>query len=155
VLIYGPDRLSRNYAHQTLLLEEFARHGTNVVFLKAAPADTPEQKLMLQFQGMIAEYERAQIAERCRRGKRYRAKAGDVSVLSVAPYAYRYIKKSETAQAYFEVVESQAEVVRKMFALFVEEGCTIRAIAKELTGQKIPTRSGKVQWGSTQRSRRC
>jgi predicted site-specific integrase-resolvase len=71
VLIYEPDRLSRNYAYQVLLLEEFARHGAEVVFLKAPPADTPEQRLMLQFQGMIAEYERAQIAERCRRGKRH------------------------------------------------------------------------------------
>src|SRR2546425_4925180 len=70
VLVYGPDRLSRNYAYQVLLLEEFDRHGTAVVFLNAPAADTPEQRLLLQFQGMIAEYERAQIAERCRRGQR-------------------------------------------------------------------------------------
>src|SRR6266699_3238516 len=94
VLIYGPDRLSRNYAYQVLLLEEFDRHGTAVVFLNAPAADTPEQKLLLQFQGMIAEYERAQIAERCRRGKRHQAKAGMINVLSAAPYGYRYVKKT-------------------------------------------------------------
>src|SRR5213594_3656643 len=82
VLVYGPDRLSRSYAYQVLLLEEFARHGAEVVFLKAPASDTPEQRLLLQFQGMIAEYERAQIAERCRRGKRHRAKAGIINVLS-------------------------------------------------------------------------
>src|SRR2546430_10550748 len=72
VLVLGPDRLSRNYAYQVLLLEEFARQGAKVVFLKAPAAETPEERLLLQFQGMIAEYERAQIAERCRRGKRHR-----------------------------------------------------------------------------------
>ena len=68
VLCYAPDRLARRYAYQTLLIEEFARVGTEVRFLKGPKADTPEDELLLQFQGMIAEYERAQIAERTRRG---------------------------------------------------------------------------------------
>src|SRR5712672_2437969 len=111
VLVYSPDRLSRNYAYQVVLLEEFARQGAEVEFLKAPPADTPEQRLLLQFQGMIAEYERAQIAERTRRGKRYRAKAGVINVLSsIAPYGYRYVKKTESAQAFYEVVAKEAEV---------------------------------------------
>ncbi len=67
VLIYAPDRLSRKYAYQVLLTEEFSRHGVETLFLKSAAAETPEERLMLQFQGMIAEYERAQIAERTRR----------------------------------------------------------------------------------------
>src|SRR5437867_5714003 len=135
VLVYGPDRLSRNYAYQVLLLEEFARHGAEVVFLKAPAADTPEQRLLLQFQGMIAEYERAQIAERCRRGKRHRARAGVINVLSTAPYGYRYVKKTEAAQAYYQVVESEAEVVRKVFAQFTTDGLSIRTIAQQLNAQ--------------------
>jgi site-specific DNA recombinase len=99
LLIHAPDRLSRKYAYQVLLTEEFARHGVEVMFLKTAKATTPEEHLLVQFQGMIAEYERAQNAERSRRGKRYRAKAGMVNVLSGAPYGYRYVKKSATANA--------------------------------------------------------
>src|SRR5438477_7739462 len=137
VLIYGPDRLSRNYAYQVLLLEEFDRHGAAVVFLKAPAADTPEQKLLVQFQGMIAEYERAQIAERTRRGKRHRAKAGVVNVLCRAPYGYRYIKKSEHSQAYYEIVEAQAEVVRKIFIWYTQELWSIGAIARQLNQQQI------------------
>src|SRR6266704_2017901 len=95
VLIYAPDRLSRKYAYQVLLIEEFARHGVQTMFIKSPCAQTPEEHLLLQFQGMIAEYERAQIAERTRRGRRYRAKEGLVNVLSAASYGYRYIKKSE------------------------------------------------------------
>jgi site-specific DNA recombinase len=146
VLIYGPDRLSRNYAYQVLLLEEFARHGTEVVFLKAPAADTPEQRLLLQFQGMIAEYERAQIAERCRRGKRHRAKEGVVNVLSAAPYGYRYVSKTDTAQAYYEVVESQAQIVRQVFHLYTVEGRSIRAIVGWLNAQRVPTRSQRAPW---------
>jgi site-specific DNA recombinase len=147
VLVYGPDRLSRNYAYQVLLLEEFARHGAQVEFLKAPAADTPEQRLLLQFQGMIAEYERAQIAERTRRGKRCRAKAGVINVLSSsAPYGYRYVRKTEVAQAYYEVVESEAEIVRKIFILYTVENRSIRQIVATLNAQNIPTRSGKAPW---------
>ncbi len=64
VLAYEPDRLSRQYAHQFLLMEEFARNGVETVFVKAPAMDTAEDRLLLQFQGMIAEYERAQIMER-------------------------------------------------------------------------------------------
>src|SRR6516165_12254778 len=85
VLVYSPDRLSRKYAYQVLLIEEFARHHVETVFLKAPQSATPEDNLLLQFQGMIAEYERAQILERSRRGKRHRARQGQISVLSGAP----------------------------------------------------------------------
>ena len=69
-------RLSRKYAYQVLLLEEFARNNVQTVFIKSPQAATPEDQLLLQFQGMIAEYERAQILERSRRGKRHRALQG-------------------------------------------------------------------------------
>jgi site-specific DNA recombinase len=63
VLAHSPDRLSRKYAYQILLAEEFNRQGVELVFLKA-PSATPEDQLVVQFQGMIAEYERTQIIER-------------------------------------------------------------------------------------------
>ena len=146
VLAYSPDRLSRKYAYQVLLIEEFARHGVDVDFVKSLKATTPEEELLLQFQGMIAEYERAQIAERSRRGKRYRAKAGSVNVLSGAPYGYRYMKKTDTSAAYYEVIEEQAEVVRKVYELYTRAGLSINAIARWLNVHSIPTRKEKSQW---------
>src|SRR3546814_8105932 len=62
--LFRSDRLSRKYAYQVLLLEEFARAGVDVVFVQAPRGETPEDVLVLQFQGMIAEYEKAQISER-------------------------------------------------------------------------------------------
>src|SRR5439155_26720166 len=75
VLVYAPDRLSRKYAYQILLIEELARQGVETRFLQAPQNATAEDQLLVQFQGMIAEYERAQILERSRRGKRHRARA--------------------------------------------------------------------------------
>ena len=146
VLVYAPDRLSRKYAYQVLLIEEFARCGVETMFVKSPSAQTPEERLLLQFQGMVAEYERAQIAERTRRGIRHRAKEGLVNVLSSAPYGYRYIRKTEHSQAYFAVEESQAEVVRKIFELYTKECWSIAAIARHLNEQKVPTRTGKGPW---------
>ena len=66
-----------------------------VVFLNHDLGRAPEDDLLLQVQGMVAEYERAKILERSRRGKRHAAQRGSVNVLSGAPYGYRYISRHE------------------------------------------------------------
>jgi site-specific DNA recombinase len=146
VLIYSPDRLSRKYAYQVLLIEELSRCGVEVVFLKSPSGATPEDQLLLQFQGMIAEYERAQIAERSRRGKRHRAQMGTVNVLSGAPYGYRYVKKTESSAAYYEVIEAEAKIVRMVFDLYTRQMQSINAIARLLNQQQIPTRTSAARW---------
>ena len=94
--VLDPDRFSRKYAYQVLILEELTRCGVEVVFLQPPPpAAAPEENLLLQVQGMIAEYERAKILERSRRGKQHAARRGSVNVLSGAPYGYRYISKHD------------------------------------------------------------
>jgi site-specific DNA recombinase len=145
-LVFSPDRLSRKYAYQVLLTEELSRCGVDVVFLKAPSGETPEDQLLVQFQGMIAEYERAQIAERSRRGKRHRAQQGSINVLSGAPYGYRYMKKSDTTAAYYEVLESEAAVVRLVYATYTQQGLSINAIARMLNQRQIPTRTGSTRW---------
>src|ERR1700693_1006632 len=118
VLAYSPDRLSRKYAYQILLIEELARHGVETRFLNAPQGATAEDQLLVQFQGMIAEYERAQILERSRRGKRHRAQAGEISVLSGAPYGYRYTRKSDEAPASYAVLEAEARVVERIYEMY-------------------------------------
>src|SRR6202171_456399 len=145
-LVYSPDRLSRKYAYQVLLAEELSRCGVELVFLKAPSGATPEDQLLVQFQGMIAEYERAQIAERSRRGKRHRAQQGSINVLSGAPYGYRYVKKSDTSAAYYEVIESEAIVVRLVYETYTQQGLSINAIARLLNERQIPTRTETTRW---------
>jgi site-specific DNA recombinase len=146
VLIYSPDRLSRKYAYQVLLMEELSRCGVEIVFLKSPASGSPEDQLVVQFQGMIAEYERAQIAERSRRGKRHKAREGVVNILSGAPYGYRYMKKTDASAAYYQVLESEAGVVRRVFQLYTKEHLSINAIARLLNTRGIATRTGKTRW---------
>jgi len=145
-LVYAPDRLSRKYAYQVLLAEELARCGVEMVFLQAPSGASPEDHLLAQFQGMIAEYERAQIAERSRRGKRHKAQAGSVNVLSGAPYGYRYVKKSDGAAAAYDVVDTEAQVVRMVFEAYTQHGLSLNAIARRLNERQIPTRTGQRRW---------
>ena len=146
VLVYSPDRLSRKYAYQVLLMEEFARHDVETVFIKAPQSATPEDQLLLQFQGMIAEYERAQILERSRRGKRHRALQGVVNVLCGAPYGYRYIRKSEHAPASYAIIEAEAAVVRLVYDCYTVQGLSIGAITRLLNAQGVPTRKRIARW---------
>jgi site-specific DNA recombinase len=89
IYVHAPDRLARRYAHQVLLIDEFRRAGAEVVFLNHPIGGTAEDDLLLQVQGVIAEYERAKILERGRRGRRHAAQSGSVSALTGAPFGFR------------------------------------------------------------------
>src|SRR5205814_3808275 len=145
--VHSPDRLARRYAYQALLLDEFQAAGVEVVFLNRTLGQSPEDELLLQVQGMIAEYERAKILERSRRGKRHGAQVGKVSVLSGAPYGYRYVSKQEGAgEAHFEVVWEEARVVRQVFEWVGRDRCSIGEVRRRLEAAKEQTRTGKIVW---------
>jgi site-specific DNA recombinase len=145
--VLDPDRLSRKYAYQVLILEELTRRGVEVVFVRNPIGRGPEQDLLLQVQGMIAEYERAKILERCRRGKQHAARRGSVNVLAGAPYGYRYVGKHEGGgEARYQVVAEEARVVRKIFEWVGQERCSIGEVCRRLQRDGVPTRTGKSAW---------
>jgi site-specific DNA recombinase len=146
VLCYSPDRLARKFAYQALLIEEFTRVGTRVEFIKGPRGDSPEDQLLVQFQGMFAEYEKAQILERYRRGKAHRAKTGSINVLSGAPFGYRYVRKNTHAGATYEIVEHEATLVAELFRRYADEGASLAELTRWLTEQQVPTRTGKHRW---------
>ena len=147
VLVYSPDRLARKFAYQALLIEEFTRAGVRVEFIKnGARGDSPEDQLLVQFQGMFAEYEKAQLMERYRRGKAHRARTGSVNVLSGAPFGYRYLRKTDHAGAAYEIAEDEAALVAELFRRYADDGASIADLARWLTGQGVPTRTGKHRW---------
>lgn len=146
VLCYSPDRLARKFAYQALLIEEFTRAGTRVQFVKGPRGDSPEDQLLVQFQGMFAEYEKAQIMERYRRGKAHRAKTGSINVLGGAPFGYRYIRKTEHAGAAYEIVEHEAALVVELFRRYSDEAASIAELTRWLSDQQVPTRTGKHRW---------
>jgi site-specific DNA recombinase len=146
VLAYAPDRLSRKYAYQILLIEELARNGVETLFVKAPQGSSAEDQLLVQFQGMISEYERAQILERSRRGKRHRAQSGEVSVMSGAPYGYRYIRKTDEAPAAYAVLDAEARVVQRIYEMYTVEGLSIGEITRQINAEGILTRKASARW---------
>jgi site-specific DNA recombinase len=145
--VLDPDRFSRKYAYQILIIEELTRCGVEIIFLCNPPGRGPEENLLLQVQGMIAEYERAKIMERCRRGKQYAARHGSVNVLSGAPYGYRYVSKHEGGgAARYQVVAEEARIVRKIFEWVGQERCSIGEVCRRLQRDSVPTRTGKSAW---------
>ncbi len=133
VICYSPDRLARKLAYQTLLIDELNKAGSEVRFVKARKVETPEDEMLLQFQGMMAEYERALIMERTRRGKAFRARAGMINVLGGAPFGYRYIRRSDISEARYEIIEEEAHVVREVFRRYTEDHLSIGEVARWLT----------------------
>ncbi len=145
--VHSPDRLARRYAYQVLLMDEFQQAGAEVVFLNRELGHNPEDELLLQVQGMIAEYERAKILERSRRGKRFAARSGEVAVLSGAPYGYHYVSKQEGGgQASYEIIPEEAQVVQQIFQWVGRERCSLREVCRRLQKAGVRTRSGKTAW---------
>ena len=145
--VQAPDRLARRYAYQVLLVEEFAHAGVEVVFLSHDGGSRPEDALLLQVQGVIAEYERALLLERSRRGRRHAAQAGSVSVLMHAPYGYRYVSKHDGGgQARYEVAEEEARVVRLLFEWVGRERVALREACRRLERAGIRTAQGRERW---------
>ena len=145
--VYAPDRLARKYAYQVLLIDELRRHGLEVVFLNRAIGVSPEEDLFLQMQGMFAEYERAKILERCRRGKRHKAQRGDVSVLSAAPFGYRYVPRSAGGEpGRYEMIPEHAAVVRQMFEWVGRDRLSLGEVRRRLKAQGTLSPTGKPFW---------
>ncbi len=145
--VHCPDRFARNYAYQVLLLDELTQRGIEVIFLNRPLGQTPEDQLLLQVQGVIAEYERAKFLERSRRGKRHAALEGRVGILCHAPYGYQYVNKQEGGgEARFEIAFDEARVVQQVFTWVGQERCTINEVCRRLHQAGIRTQTGKEHW---------
>src|SRR5580704_11974364 len=150
IYVHAPDRLARSHAHQVLLIEEFCRAGSEVVFLNRTIGDTAEDNLLLQVQGVIAEYERAKILERVRRGRLHAARSGSVSALTGAPFGYRYISRDQGGGvARFEVIEDEADIVRRIFAWVGCDRLSLREVCRRLQQMGRRSPRGLARWGGT------
>jgi site-specific DNA recombinase len=150
VCCLSPDRLARSYAYQVLILDELARFGVSVAFADAPglDQDDPQAKLLTQVQGVIAEYERAKIGERYRRGKLFRSRAGEV-ISRKAPYGYRRVPRGPDGPAHLEIYEPEAAIARQIFAERAA-GTTIRQICRQLNEGAVPTPTGsRAVWGTS------
>ncbi|MGA8612638.1 MAG: recombinase family protein, partial [Xanthobacteraceae bacterium] len=142
-----PDRLARAYAYQMLLVDELQECGVELAFINHDLGKTPEDNLLLQVQGMVAEYERAKIMERCRRGKLHAARRGSIAVLSGAPYGYRYVTGIPGAGgAQYNVHWEEAAVVQQIFQWVGLERASMGEVCRRLKTRGISSPRGKDRW---------
>ena len=146
VLVTAPDRLARNYVHQVLLLEELAAAGCRVEFLDRPMGQDPHDQLLLQIRGAVAEYERSLIAERMRRGRQRKLRAGLLLPWSRPPFGYRVDPERPRDPAGVRRDEAEAAVVAEMFAWYAEEGRSLYGLAQKLQRDAVATPSGLRRW---------
>ena len=146
ILISAPDRLARNYVHQVLLVEELQRHGAVVEFLDRPMSQDPHDQLLLQIRGAVAEYERTLIAERMRRGRLRRLKAGTLLPWTQPPFGYRLDPDRPRDPSGVRIDEAQAAVVRNLFAWYADEGATILALIRRLKRLGVASPRGCPTW---------
>jgi site-specific DNA recombinase len=148
VLVTAPDRLARNYVHQVLLLDELDRHGLKVEFLDHPMSHDPHDQLLLQIRGAVAEYERTLIAERMRRGRQAKLRAGTLLPWTTPPFGYRLDPERPRDVAGVRVEPSEAVLVAQLFDWYLEPQATVYQLAKRLTDLGVPTPMGKPRWNA-------
>jgi DNA invertase Pin-like site-specific DNA recombinase len=148
VVVSAPDRLARNYVHQVLLLDELAGHGCQVEFLDRPMSQDPHDQLLLQIRGAVAEYERTLIAERMRRGRQAKLRAGTLLPWTTPPFGYRLDPERPRDVAGVRVERAEAVLVAQLFDWYLEPQATVYQLAKRLTEFGVATPTGKPRWNA-------
>jgi site-specific DNA recombinase len=146
ILVTEPDRLARNYVHQMIVLDELERFGCQVVFLDRPMSDDPHDRLLLQIRGAVAEYERSLIADRMRRGRQMKYRAGTLLPWSRPPYGYRLHPDRPRDPSGLTIDDAEATIIREIYAWYVDEDSSLHRLAQDLQAQGVPTPSGKQVW---------
>jgi len=151
VLINDVDRLARDVTHLGVIKRDLERHGVQVIFRKLPAEQSPTHNLMVNILGSFAEFERELIADRTRRGKRYRVEVRKLYLGSIPPYGFRYIRKDRAAgkDGVLEVDPEEATVVRQMYAWVDEEGLSARKVLERLNRMRLRPRKGSTKWAKS------
>jgi len=147
VLLTAPDRLARKYVHQVLLIEELQQHNCQVEFLDRPMSQDPHDQLLLQIRGAVAEYERTLIAERMRRGRLSKYRAGILLPWTRPPYGYRLDPEHPRNPKGVRVEPTEGAMVTEIFAEYLEDGAGLIQVAKHLYVRGILSPTGKKRWG--------
>ena len=149
VLATDPDRLARNHVQLMVLLEELERVGCEIAFLDRPMSREPQDQLLLQIRGAVAEYERTLIAERMRRGRQAKLRAGCLLPWTRPPYGYRLDPDRPRDPAGVTLEPAEAAVVRELFAGYVEDHASLFGLAKHLHALGIASPAGRPWWSPT------
>jgi site-specific DNA recombinase len=151
VLVTAPDRLARKYVHQVLIIEELKAAGCQVEFLERPMSDDPNDQLLLQIRGAVAEYERTLIAERMRRGRQAKLRSGRLLPWTRAPYGYILDVEQPRDPNRVRIDVAQAAVIEQIFAWYTQpdQRLSLYEVAKRLSDSHLPTPQGAECWNVT------
>jgi len=139
VIVYDPDRLSRNFAHLMVLASEFDRAGVELAFVTESMEKSPEGRMLFGMKGLFAEYERTKIMERTAMGRMQMAREG--SQPGGKPiYGYKLVEGKHI------INEKEAKVIRMVFEWLSKDGFTLTKVQSRLNKMGIPTRNGGKFW---------
>lgn len=144
VLTDKVDRLARMPADRAILRDEMRRYGVREEFATQNFEDTPQGEFLLAVEGFVARLEGVKVRDRTTRALRVRAEQGKTGG-GRAPYGYRRIpipgaapKANGRIETMLVVDDIEAVVVRRIFRELAE-GSSLRALAKQLSEEKVPT----------------
>jgi site-specific DNA recombinase len=130
-------------------LEELERFGCRVEFLERPMGQDPQDHLLLQIRGAVAEYERTLITERMRRGRQMKLRAGCLLPWTRAPYGYRLDPDRPRDPAGVTVEPAEAVVVQELFTRFIEDHASLFSLARHLRALGVASPTGRPQWSPT------
>lgn len=132
VVMHAPDRLARKNPLGPVVLMEWKELGVEVAYCTYEVVDTPEGRMLGEFMGVFAEYEREVIMRRFRGGREARLRA-ELPWRSRPPFGYTYIKEGKGR---IEVIQEQVPAVRQIFAWLLE-GRSLYWVMDELNARGI------------------
>jgi len=149
VLVNDVDRLSRELTHLGIIKKDLEKKNIKLIFKKLPNNGDPISNFMVNMLGSFAEFERELIADRTRRGRRYKVEVRKLIYGNIPPYGYAYVKKDKEKgiEGHYEINEKEAEVVRMMFDWVIKDGISQREVVRRLTALKILSRKGRSRWG--------
>ncbi len=109
-------------------------------------SDDPHDQLLLQIRGAVAEYERTLIADRMRRGRLVRLRAGLLLPGTRPPYGYRLSPDRPRDPSGVTTDPAAAAIVAELCALYLQPAMSLAGLAKTLQQHGVPTPSGNQRW---------
>lgn len=138
ILVTKLDRLSRRLLDLLKLIDVFQEHNVSFASISESfDTNTPSGRLTLQVLGAVAEFERERIRERVFENMVHAANQG--KWLTQSPYGYRLENKE------LVIYEPEAQIVRDVYDMYLNQGIGYRGIAKKLNEAGIPSRQ-KKEW---------
>jgi len=145
VLVFKVDRLTRSTKNLLELVELFDEFDCAFNSLtESIDTDTPSGRMFLKIIGIFAEFERENIGERSRIGKERKAKEG----YTIASWSLSYGYDRAKGQKIQTINTNEAEIVKEIFAMYVDKNMSMNKIARTLNKRKVPTKMSGV-WNSS------